>query len=114
MIEALYAENETRSYPFEIENGAINCSPMIKAIVTSANAQEIASRFLNTLCEMAITIANSVDLPIVLCGGVFQNKTLANMLLKKLRANGKKVYLPERFSPNDGAIALGQLAYAKE
>ncbi|MDR2034693.1 MAG: carbamoyltransferase HypF [Helicobacteraceae bacterium] len=114
MIETLYDENETRSYPFEIENGAIDCSPMIKAIAAGANAQEIASRFLNTLCEAAVIIANSIDLPIVLCGGVFQNKTLANMLLKKLRANGKKVYLPEKFPPNDGAIALGQLAYAKE
>ncbi|MDR1451153.1 MAG: carbamoyltransferase HypF [Helicobacteraceae bacterium] len=113
-IEARYDEREKRSYPFNVQNGVIDCSPMIAAIAASKSQREIASRFLNTLCVVAAQIAAPLDLPITLCGGVFQNKTLANMLAKKLRENGKTVYLPERFPPNDGAIALGQLAYNKE
>jgi hydrogenase maturation protein HypF len=113
-IEALFDENEKKTYPFSAQNGAIDCSPMIREIFAACDRREIASGFLNTLCAIALCVAKPIDLPIVLCGGVFQNKTLANMLLKKLRAIGKKVYLPERFPPNDGAIALGQLAYEKE
>ncbi|MDR2151592.1 MAG: carbamoyltransferase HypF [Helicobacteraceae bacterium] len=114
MIEALFDDKEKRGYPFEAIGGVIDCAPMTREIVKGAKPSEIASRFLNTLCEIAAFVAEPYDLPIVLCGGVFQNKTLANMLLNKLRKNAKSVYLPERFPPNDGAIALGQLAYKKE
>ncbi|MDR0664628.1 MAG: carbamoyltransferase HypF [Helicobacteraceae bacterium] len=114
MLESLFDAKEKRGYPFEEKNGVIDCSYMIREITKSANAREIASRFFNTLCAIAAQIAAPYDLPIVLCGGVFQNKTLANMLLNKLRASGKMVYLSEKFPPNDGVIALGQLAYDKE
>ncbi|MDR2639665.1 MAG: carbamoyltransferase HypF [Helicobacteraceae bacterium] len=113
-IEARYDASERRSYPFSVQDGVIDHSPMFAAIARGGDQREIASRFLNTLRDIAVFVAAQYDLPIVLCGGAFQNKTLANMALNKLRESGKTVYLPERFPPNDGAIALGQLAYDKE
>ncbi|GHV04442.1 carbamoyltransferase [Campylobacterota bacterium] len=112
-IEALYDERETRSYPFEITNGAIGVEPMIRALLSDP-PQIAASRFINTLAAIALEVVRGYDLPIVLCGGVFQNRVLVEKLVPTLRSAGKTVYLPRLFPPNDGAIALGQLAYDGE
>ncbi|MGE4296098.1 MAG: carbamoyltransferase HypF [Campylobacterales bacterium] len=109
-LEHLFDPAEKESYPFAVETGAIDWRPMIAPLLRDAPAVA-ASRFMNTLCRMATEIAKPLELPIVLCGGVFQNKTLATLLHRELRAAGKTVFLPGRYPPNDGSIALGQLSY---
>jgi hydrogenase maturation protein HypF len=47
--------------------------------------------------------------PVLLTGGCFQNRLLAELCVAALRERGFTSLLPERFPPNDGAIALGQL-----
>jgi hydrogenase maturation protein HypF len=47
--------------------------------------------------------------PVLLTGGCFQNRLLAELCVAALQARGFTALLPERFPPNDGAIALGQL-----
>jgi hydrogenase maturation protein HypF len=47
--------------------------------------------------------------PVLLTGGCFQNRLLAELCVAALRERGFTPLLPERFPPNDGAIALGQL-----
>ena len=44
------------------------------------------------------------DLPLVLGGGVFQNRVLLRLIMRKI----PDVILPESFVGNDGAIAYGQ------
>ncbi len=61
------------------------------------------------LVDIIITISLKYDLPIVLTGGVFQNKTLLELVCKKLEKEGKKYYYSKRVPLNDGGIALGQL-----
>lgn len=80
--------------------------------LTDTRRDMIARAFLHTLgnaiCNYA---ANYKDLPVILCGGVFQNKYLLEYCLSKLHQQGNYV-LPSKHIPiNDGGIALGQLWY---
>jgi len=77
----------------------------------------IASKFMNTLSDMAVdmsirirekTSLNSV----VLSGGVFQNMYLLERLKKQLEEQGFKVYTHSRVSTNDEGISLGQALIA--
>jgi hydrogenase maturation protein HypF len=49
----------------------------------------------------------------VLGGGCFQNDRLSRAVRARLREGGFDVHRPRLFPPNDGAIALGQLAVAR-
>ncbi len=44
-----------------------------------------------------------------LCGGVFQNRRLAERVLTLLAGQGIAAYLPETLPANDGGLAFGQL-----
>jgi hydrogenase maturation protein HypF len=109
-IEALFDERITDSYPFENHCGTIDMREIFRGILRDSPAIA-ASRFINSLANIAAQTVKDYDLPVVLCGGVFQNKTLTAVLMKKLLRLGKKAYIPRRFPPNDGAISLGQLVY---
>ncbi len=109
MIESLYDENITQSYDFSFENGVINYDKMLLSILKEReNKSLVASKFLNTLCKIVLEISLSHDLPLVLSGGVFQNKTLLKLLLKNSK---KPPIFPTQISPNDGGICVGQMAY---
>ncbi|MBI4387898.1 MAG: hypothetical protein HY582_02505, partial [Candidatus Omnitrophica bacterium] len=47
---------------------------------------------------------------VVLTGGCFQNKYLLERAIQRLEKEGLKPYWHQRFPPNDGSIALGQIA----
>jgi hydrogenase maturation protein HypF len=49
---------------------------------------------------------------VALSGGTFQNLMLLGMTVKELKEAGFTVYLHRRVPPNDGGIALGQVAVA--
>ena len=49
---------------------------------------------------------------VILSGGVFQNKTLLELIIKELRRENIKYYYQQNTPINDGGIALGQLYYA--
>ncbi|MGI2261013.1 carbamoyltransferase HypF [Shewanella sp. GXUN23E] len=51
------------------------------------------------------------DLPIVLTGGVFQNRLLLTLCRRQLRAAGRTLLSPGLVPVNDGGVALGQLWY---
>ncbi len=110
LLESLYDENITHSYTFRVDEGVINYDEMLLQILKERdNPSLIASKFLNTLCDIILEISSKYELPLVLSGGVFQNKTLLQLLLKK---SSKKVYFPQNFTPNDGGICVGQLSFA--
>ena len=46
-----------------------------------------------------------------LCGGVFQNRVLAELVAAKLDENGFRVFIPRLLPPNDAALCYGQAAH---
>lgn len=100
--------------------GQWDSSAMFKQIIqlitehplTDNRRDAIARAFLHTLGEAICTYAAKYrHLPIVLCGGVFQNKYLLEYCLSQLSAQGNQVLSSQHIPINDGGIALGQLWY---
>ena len=74
-----------------------------------------AIRFMNTLIRMAADQCQTLNpgrLPVILSGGVFQNRFLLHGLTAELERLGYMVYTHHRISTNDEGICLGQLAIA--
>ena len=105
-IEAFYNSDIKESYNFILKDGVIDFSDMIKNI---DNQKElVASKFINSLVEVIKKISNEINLPIILSGGVFQNKTLLTQILKNI---DKKIYFNQTTPINDGGISLGQIKF---
>ncbi|HTW76041.1 MAG TPA: carbamoyltransferase HypF [Steroidobacteraceae bacterium] len=65
------------------------------------------------LCRQAEQIrADSGARRVGLCGGVFQNRLLAESAMQRLIGAGFEVLLPERLPANDAAISFGQVVEA--
>ncbi|MEW5843576.1 MAG: carbamoyltransferase HypF, partial [Bacteroidota bacterium] len=119
MIEFSADENELASYPFEIINTEplmIDWRPIIKEIMSDcekSSVGKISARFHNTLAEIILEIAKRSKLnKVVLSGGCFQNAFLLNRTIEKQQENNFSVYWHQRIPPNDGGIAVGQIALA--
>jgi hydrogenase maturation protein HypF len=52
-------------------------------------------------------------IPVVLAGGCFQNRLLLELTVKALGRCGRPVWWSQALPPNDGALALGQVAVAR-
>ncbi len=77
------------------------------------SAAAISGRFLRSLARGIVAVSrNYPELPVVLGGGVFQNRALVEMLIEEWPANGPPLGVPGRIPPNDGGLAAGQLAIA--
>jgi len=107
------------SYPFDLlkcQDGLnVDWAPMIRAIVEDVRgklcAGLIAVKFHNTLVEMMFHVAKEAgEEKVVLSGGCFQNRYLTERAVLRLQAEGLRPYWHQRVPPNDGGIALGQLA----
>ena len=96
---------------YEIENNEINIDKLIKFVAQNkGNLELISTTFLNTLASIIIEISKKFDLDIILSGGVFQNKTLMQIILKNI---DKKVYFNQTTPINDGGISLGQVYWGR-
>lgn len=114
-IENLYDENIKEFFSYDIVDQTIDISKMIREILKEDDKKVVASKFINTVVNIVLEISNlHKDLPIVLSGGVFQNRTLVEILLKKFKNYNRKVYLGEKYSPNDESISLGQAFFTIE
>jgi hydrogenase maturation protein HypF len=107
------------SYEFDLNEGAdgrgIDWAKMVRAIVRDVHDAVtpalIATKFHNTLAEMMVQVAKSCgEGKVVLSGGCFQNRYLTERAIKRLREAGFRPYWHQRVPPNDGGIALGQVA----
>ncbi|MDD2887108.1 MAG: carbamoyltransferase HypF [Aliarcobacter sp.] len=109
-IEQNYDKIITQSYSYEIIENQIDISPMIKEIVLEKDKKQICSKFINTLVQIILDISNiHKDLPIVLGGGVFQNRTLLEILIDKFQEQGREFYFNKTIPLNDGGISVGQI-----
>jgi len=73
--------------------------------------KNIVSKFYTTLRNIIIDISLKENLPVILSGGVFQNKTLLESTCQALDKHNIKYYYNKTTSINDGSIALGQIWY---
>lgn len=105
------------SLPWSRDTGQIATGPVIRAILADREVGlspgRMAMRFHRGLAALAIELAAAhQEHPLVLSGGVFQNRVLVELIEDRIgnRAAGcrRAVAIP----PGDGGLAAGQLAVA--
>jgi hydrogenase maturation protein HypF len=97
------------------ENAALlelDWRPLVRAVVHDRARGEpppaIAMRFHRGLADaIAVVVNRWPNLPVVLAGGVFQNRLLTELAAERLE--GRQVALPGLIPPGDGGLAAGQL-----
>ncbi|MGD0980727.1 MAG: carbamoyltransferase HypF [Solirubrobacteraceae bacterium] len=124
-LEAACDPHERGSYPIDVneENGQLVIDPRETIRAVSADAAGgtavgvIAARFHAALAHatvdacVAAASKRQTDV-VVLSGGVFQNKRLAEAAVAGLATAGLRVLMPELLPAGDGGISYGQAAVA--
>jgi hydrogenase maturation protein HypF len=111
-------------YPFDVDGGKgvaeldlrATWRALVGDVLSGVPAGAISSRFHATLARAAATLVRRAGrtagaLPVVLCGGCFQNSRLAEGVLAEL-SPAFPVYIPGEVPPGDGGLALGQAVVA--
>ncbi len=111
-IEMAYDESFKEAYSYEIKDGKIDFSKAIKEIIKDKDKNLVCSKFLNMLVELISQISKKHNnLPIILTGGVFQNKTLLQLVSKRLEKENRRYYYSKKIPLNDGGISIGQVYF---
>jgi hydrogenase maturation protein HypF len=111
----------TDGYAFalrETEPVVVDWEPALRALLDDRGHKVavgvMAARFHNLLANTILAIARRCDQPkVVLSGGCFQNRYLAERVTGQLLTAGFQPYWHQLIPPNDGGIALGQLWLSK-
>ncbi|EAK5726195.1 carbamoyltransferase HypF [Campylobacter coli] len=106
MCEAFYDENLDFSYELFSKDGEINFKELIEGALKDEKTKAITGMF-NALANFIIDFSKDYDLKVLLGGGVFQNKTL----LEILKAKNFDFFIPLKYPCNDSSIALGQMVH---
>ena len=118
---ALSGVDTNESYPFdtvrESAGAVVDWAPMIRSILSDIEKRVptavVSAKFHNTLAEMITRMALELgEERVVLTGGCFQNRYLTEKSVTRLERAGLHPYWHQRIPPNDGGIALGQVAAA--
>ncbi len=73
----------------------------------------LAMRFHRSLAHGIVAVCRHWgELPVVLSGGVFQNRILTELVAEMIDCKSQPLGLPGIIPPNDGGLAAGQLAVA--
>ena len=93
----------------------IDWEPTVRSILADVEADTaagvVAARFHNTMADAIVGIAERVgERRVVLTGGCFQNRYLTERVVASLDTAGFRPYWHQRIPPNDGGIAVGQIA----
>lgn len=117
-LEASCDLSASGQYRFEIQSGAplqLDWRPVIREIIedrrTATPASMMAIRFHRALAQLIVDVADRFpELPVILQGGVFQNRVLVESVATLWTADRQPLGLPGVIPPNDGGLAVGQLA----
>jgi hydrogenase maturation protein HypF len=117
-LEEACDEAETGAYPFPVTDGElleIDWRPALRQLLedlrSGVEPSRIAMRFHRGLAEAVAEMSARFPAdPVVLGGGVFQNRILVEEIAQRLPP--ARIGLPGRIPPNDGGLAAGQLAIA--
>lgn len=110
------------SYPLSVAPAAdgrlvIDWGPAVEALLADlldgVTPGDLALRFHNMLADAVVTVSRTLAAPrVILTGGCFQNRRLAERAIAGLRHAGIEAIWHERIPPNDGGIAVGQIVAA--
>ncbi|MBW7882327.1 MAG: carbamoyltransferase HypF [Caldilineaceae bacterium] len=125
-MEALAGNGEDPVYAFDMDETTtplrFHAAPLIRAIardvLDGVAEPAIAARFHSSVAalieDLAVRLAKQHGIRrVALSGGVFQNVTLLQLAVARLRAHGFTVLFHHRVPPNDGGLALGQAIIAQ-
>jgi hydrogenase maturation protein HypF len=128
-LESVAELNVDKGYPFDVieKDGVkvVSFDNMFRSIIDDMNQKKpesyIAGKFHLTIAEVVLTVCRILSKEtginkVALSGGVFQNRLLLELAIKKLEAEGLVVLVHHDVPANDGGIALGQavIAHFKE
>jgi hydrogenase maturation protein HypF len=136
MLEYAVDETVTDAYPMAMTNDQIpnpksqignrksgslvlDWGPLLETLLADirrgVSVEVMAARFHNALVEGIVAVARAVGAErVALTGGCFQNRILLERAYRRLTEAGIRAYVHQRIPPNDGGIALGQVAVAAE
>jgi hydrogenase maturation protein HypF len=120
MFEAVADRSAPGRYPLRIHEGPVrelDWRPLIAQLLEEQTAGTppgvLSMRFHRSLAEGIVQVCQRrADLPVVLAGGVFQNRLLTELIIEAAAAENLQLGLPGLIPPNDGGLAAGQLAAA--
>ena len=123
-LEALADPAEEGIYAYEITPGNIlDPSLMVKNILEDQKnglpIPAISGRFHNSIAEMVLEMSTHLREEyqlnrVALSGGVWQNMTLMNKTVKKLKSAKFKILIHRQVPANDGGLSLGQAAIGQK
>jgi hydrogenase maturation protein HypF len=105
ILESLYDKNIKESYNIYLDGEIVRYKHIIKEMIKDKEPSLIASKFINSLVKIVLNISQKYKLKTLLSGGVFQNRTLIENIIKK----DHNILFQNRLPINDGSIAIGQL-----
>jgi hydrogenase maturation protein HypF len=127
MLEYAVDETVTDAYPLPMtqypipntQSPVLDWGPLLEALLADLQrgipVGVMAARFHNALVEGIVAVARTVGAErAALSGGCFQNCILLERSYRRLAEVGIRVYVHQRIPPNDGGIALGQVAVATQ
>lgn len=105
ICEQNYNKDVVRIFAYRIEDGIID-------IEYDFFDKDIVPVFINTLVKIVVEISKIENMEVILSGGVFQNKTLTELLIAEFEKENIRYYYQQETAINDGGIALGQAYYS--
>lgn len=120
LLESACDHSDDPPYPLPLSSDpmpVLDWRPLIAAILKDRAAGTspgiMSQRFHAALAEGIVSVCRRyMHLPVVLAGGVFQNRVLTERVVRLLYACGQRVGSPGKIPPGDGGLAAGQLAIA--
>lgn len=101
----------------------ISTESLVERVVTlrlsGRGVEETAYAFHAAIAGIAVATAGNIRdehgiNDVALSGGAFQNRLLLRLIIDGLREKRFDIHLPEKIPFNDGCLALGQIAVARE
>ena len=107
----------TGQYEILSERRQLDWRPLIRQVLhdraAGVSPGVMSMRFHRGLARVVFEFCRRfAPLPVVLGGGVFQNRVLVELVAEQLAATNQPLGLPGLIPPNDGGLAAGQLAIA--
>jgi len=115
LILEAYAEKATTDdlYTYDIDADVIGYKVMLEEIMQEDDVHLIAAKFINTIAHIILHISLEYKtVPVVLSGGVFQNKVLLQKVIENFNNHDIKYYIQHQTPINDGGISFGQVYHA--
>jgi hydrogenase maturation protein HypF len=119
-LEFSRRDHVREAYSFTVTNASpalVDWEPAVRQLLDDiAKGEEsgvVSAKFHNGLTEAAVAVAKMVAVEkVVLAGGCFQNRSLAERTVERLRQENHRPYWHRRLPPNDGSISFGQAVVA--